>query len=275
MTTAVAVPTSSPRPAIRPAGLVTASLQVAKRVLIKFRRSPQLIVVGTLQGALFLLIFRYVFGGAITTAGVDYVNFVVPGFITTGMLFNAMYSAVGMADDMHTGLVARLRSLPIPRSAVLVGRTLADTAIQVWGLAVTVAIGFAVGFRIHGSWQAALGAFFLVMLFGFTFEWLFVLVGMVVGNVEAAQGFSLFIFPLTFVSSAYVPVATMPSWMQGFAENQPTTLMVDAVRSLTEGSGVQSLVGHPTSYFVVRAVAWCAGLIGLFVPLAVARYRRG
>jgi len=275
MTTAVATPARALVARTDEAGIVTATLQVAKRVLIKFRRSPQLIIVGTLQGALFLLIFRYVFGGAITTKGVDYVNFVVPGFITTGVLFNAMYSAVGMADDVHTGLVSRLRSLPIPRSAVLVGRAVADTGIQLWGLAVTVAIGFAVGFRLHGTWQGALGAMALVVLFGFVFEWLFILVGMIAGNVEAAQGFSLFIFPLTFVSSAYVPVATMPSWMQGFAENQPTTVVVNAVRALSEGPQAEALLGHPASYYVVRAVAWCVALVAVFAPLAVARYRRG
>lgn len=199
----------------------------------------------------------------------------MPGFITTGALFNAMYAAIGTADDVHTGLTSRLRSLPIPRSAVLLGRAVADSTIQVWGLAVTVAIGFAVGFRLHASWQAAIAAFALVVLFGFVMEWLFILVGMVAGSVEAAQGFSLVIFPLTFVSSAYVPVATMPSWMQGFADNQPTTVMVNAVRTLTGGPQAEALLGHPASYFVVRAVIWAAALIGVFAPLAVARYRRG
>ena len=257
------------------AGLITATGQIARRVLLKFIRSPQMVVVGTLQGALFLLIFRYVFGGAITTRGVDYVNFVVPGFITTGVLFNAMYAAAGMAEDMKEGLVARLRSLPIPRSAVLVGRALADTAIQTWGLAVSVAIGFLVGFRLHDSWPAAIAAAALVILFGFVFEWVFVLIGMIAGSAQAAQGFTLLVFPFTFISSAYVPVASMPSWMQGFAANQPVTVMVDAVRTLTEGRAAELLVGHPASYFVVRALAWSVGLVAVFAPLAVARYRRG
>src|SRR5450755_1126518 len=143
MSTAVA-------PTARAAGIFTSVGQIARRVLLKFIRSPQLVIVGTLQGAMFLLIFRYVFGGAITTGRVDYVDFVVPGFITTGVLFTAMYAAAGMAEDMSAGLIARLRSLPIPRSAVLVGRAAADTAIQVWGLVITMAIGFLVGFRLHG-----------------------------------------------------------------------------------------------------------------------------
>src|SRR5579864_2162560 len=140
------------------ASLLSSTTVIARRTFLKFIRSPQLVVVGTVQGAMFLLIFRYVFGGAIALPGVNYVDFVVPGFITTGVLFNAMYASAGMAEDMSAGLISRLRSLPIPRSAVLIGRALADTVIQIWGLAITVAIGFLVGFRLHGSWSAALAA---------------------------------------------------------------------------------------------------------------------
>ncbi len=257
------------------AGMIVSTGQIARRVLLKFIRSPQLVVVGTVQGAMFLLIFRYVFGGAIALRGLAYVDFVVPGFITTGVLFTAMYASAGMAEDMSAGLIARLRSLPIPRSAVLVGRAFADTAIQIWGLAVTVGIGFVVGFRLHGSWGAAIAAAGLVVLFGFVFEWVFVLLGMVAGSAQAAQGFALLVFPFTFVSSAYIPVATMPSWMQGFAENQPITVMVNAVRCLTEGGSAETLLGHPTSYFVIRSLVWSVALIAVFAPLAVARYRRG
>jgi ABC-2 type transport system permease protein len=257
------------------AGLFVSTRQIARRVLLKFIRSPQLVVVGTLQGAMFLLIFRYVFGGAIPLAGINYVDFVVPGFITTGVLFNAMYAAAGMAEDMSAGLIARLRSLPIPRSAVLIGRALADTAIQLWGLAITVGIGFLVGFRLHGSWTAALAAAALVVLFGFVFEWVFVLIGMIAGSAQAAQGFALIVFPFTFVSSAYIPVATMPSWLRGFAENQPVTVMVNAVRTLTQGHPAEALLGHPTSYFVVRSVVWSLVLVAVFAPLAIAKYARG
>lgn len=257
------------------AGMFVSTGQIARRVLLKFIRSPQLVVVGTVQGAMFLLIFRYVFGGAIALPGIAYVDYVVPGFITTGVLFNAMYASAGMAEDMSAGLIARLRSLPIPRSAVLVGRAVADTAIQVWGLAITVGIGFVVGFRVHGSLGAAIAAAGLVILFGFVFEWLFVLLGMVAGSAQAAQGFALLVFPFSFISSAYIPVATMPSWMQGFAENQPVTVMVNAVRCLTEGGPAEALLGHPTSYFVIRSLIWSVALIAVFAPIAVAKYRRG
>lgn len=257
------------------AGLFTSTGQIARRVLLNFLRSPQLVIVGTLQGALFLLIFRYVFGGAITTPGIDYVDFVVPGFITTGVLFNAMYAAAGMAEDLQGGFIARLRSLPIPRSAVLIGRAVADTGIQVWGLAITVAIGFLVGFRLHGSWEAALASAALIVLFGFVFEWAFVLLGMLAGSAQAAHGFSLIVFPFTFISSAYVPVSSMPTWMRGFAENQPLTVMVDAVRTLTQGAPAEALLGHPASYFVVRSLLWSVGLVAVFAPLAIAKFRRG
>ncbi len=257
------------------AGMVASTGQVARRVLLKFIRSPQLVVVGTLQGALFLLIFRYVFGGAISTGKIDYVDFVVPGFITTGVLFNAMYAVIGMAEDMNDGLIARLRSLPMPRSAVLAGRALADTGIQVWGLVVTVAIGFIVGFRVHGSWGGALAAAALIILFSVVFEWMFLLMGMLAGSVQAAQGFALVVFPFTFISSAYIPVATMPSWMQGFAENQPLTVMVNAVRTLSQGAPAETLLGHAAGYFVARSLLWSVALVAVFAPLAVAKYRRG
>jgi ABC transporter DrrB family efflux protein len=233
------------------------------------------VVLGTVQGGLFLLIFSYVFGGAIGAGGLDYVDFLVPGFITTGILFVGMGAATGIAEDLQQGLVDRLRSLPIPRSAVLAGRALSDTAVQVWGLATTAIIGFAVGFRLHGSVPDALVAFGLLVVFGFAFEWLFIFLGLVAGTPQAAQGLALLVFPLTFVSSAYVPVETMPGWLQGFAEHQPITVMVDAVRVLTQGPAAEALLGHTTGWYVVRSLLWAACIVVVFAPLAVARYRRG
>jgi ABC transporter DrrB family efflux protein len=262
-------------PAARSAGLWTSTLGVAKRSLLKFLRTPQLVVLGTIQGGMFLLIFRYVFGGAIGAGGLDYVNFLVPGFVTTGILFSGMGAATGMAEDLEQGFVDRLRSLPIPRSAVLAGRALADTAMQVWGLVITTAIGFAVGFRIHGSVAQALAAFGLLVLLGFAFEWLFITLGLLAGNAQGAQGMALLIFPLTFVSSAYVPVQSMPSWLQAVAEHQPITVMVDAVRALTQGPAAEALLGHGAGFYVARSLLWAAGIVVVFAPLAVARYRRG
>ncbi|HEV8650784.1 MAG TPA: ABC transporter permease [Actinomycetes bacterium] len=263
-------------PPIQPSATLPAStLGIAKRGLLKFLRTPQLVVLGTIQGAMFLLIFRYVFGGAIGAGGLAYVDFLVPGFITTGILFSGMGAATGAAEDLEQGFVDRLRSLPIPRSAVLAGRALADTAMQVWGLAITTAIGFAVGFRIHGSVPDALAAFGLLLVLGFAFEWLFITLGLFAGNAQAAQGLALLVFPLTFVSSAYVPVETMPGWLQTIAENQPITVMVDAVRALTQGPAAEALLGHGAGFYVVWSLLWAAGIVAVFAPLAVARYRRG
>lgn len=259
---------------IRSTGHITSSLQVGRRALLKYVRTPQLVIVGTIQGAIFLLIFRYVFGGAIGVSGLSYVDFLIPGFITTGVLFTGMGTAAGVAEDLEQGFLDRLRSLPIPRSAVLTGRALADTGILTWSLAVTTMIGFAVGFRLHGSITAALAAFGLIVVYGIAFEWLFIMLGMVAGNAQAAQGMSLLVFPLTFVSSAYVPVETMPGWIQAFADHQPITFMVNAVRALTQGSAAEQMLGHPAEYYVVRSLVWSAVLIVVFAPLAVARYRR-
>jgi ABC-2 type transport system permease protein len=257
------------------ATLPVSTLGIARRTLLKFLRTPQLVVLGTIQGAMFLLIFRYVFGGAIGSGGLNYVDFLVPGFITTGLLFSGIGAATGVAEDLEHGFVDRLRSLPIPRSAVLAGRALADTAMQVWGLVVTTAIGFAVGFRIHGGVADALAAFGLLLLLGFAFEWLFITLGLFAGNAQAAQGMALLVFPLTFVSSAYVPVQSMPGWLQAVAEHQPITVMVDAVRALTQGPAAEALLGHDAGYFVVRSLLWAAAIVAVFVPVAVARYRRG
>jgi ABC-2 type transport system permease protein len=256
-------------------GFVPSTLTVTRRALLRYLRTPQLIVLGTVQMAGFMLVYRYVFGGAIDTGGTDYVNYLVPGFVTTGVLFTGIGAAVAMAEDLEHGFVDRLRSLPIPRSSVLAGRALADTAILTWSLGFTVAIGFAVGFRVHGTALDAIAAFGLVVLFGYAFEWLFIAVGLLAGGAQAAQGVGLLVFPLAFVSSAYVPVDSMPGWLQAFAEHQPLTYMVDAVRALTQGPAAEAALGHPASYFVTRALLWAGAIIAVAAPLAVARYRRG
>jgi ABC transporter DrrB family efflux protein len=252
--------------------LAASTSVIAKRTWLKFLRTPQLVVVGTVQGALFLLIFRYVFGGAINT-GVSYVNYLVPGFITTGIIFGGMASAAGIAEDLEQGFFDRLRSLPIPRSSVLAGRAVADTATQAWGLAIMTVIAFAIGFRLNASIGEAIFAFALMVLFGFAFEWVFVTLGLYAGNAQAAQGMSLLLIPFVFVSSAFVPVLTLPGWMQPVARNQPVTYMVDAVRGLTQGSAVG--LPHGAGYYVIRSLIWSIVLVAVFGPIAVARYRKG
>jgi ABC-2 type transport system permease protein len=248
------------------ATLTTSTWMVARRALLRYVRTPQLIVVGTLQMAGFMLVYRYVFGGAIDTGGIPYVDYLVPGFVTTGVLFTGIGAAVAMAEDLEQGFVDRLRSLPIPRSSVLAGRAAADTVILTWCLGFTIAIGFAVGFRLHGPAIDGFAAFGLVVLFGYVFEWMFILVGLFAGNAQAAQGMGLLVFPLTFVSSAYVPVDSMPEPLQTIAEYQPITYMVDAVRELTLGQPADSVPG---------ALIWSAAIMAVCVPLAIARYRRG
>jgi ABC transporter DrrB family efflux protein len=269
----ISTPVSTP--AGRTTSLGASTLQIAKRAVLRYLRTPQLIVLGTIQGAMFLLIFRYVFGGAIALpGGVPYVDFVVPGFITTGVLFSGMGSATGVAEDLEQGFVDRLRSLPVPRVSFLTGRAVADTVWNAWGLIVTAAIGFAVGFRLHGSVPDALAALGLCVVFGFAFEWLFIMLGLIAGTPQAAQGMALLVFPFTFISSAYVPVKSMPGWLQAFANHQPLTYMVDAVRALTQGPAAEALIGHSAGYLVIRSLLWAAALVVVFAPLAALRYRR-
>jgi ABC-2 type transport system permease protein len=279
MTITLESPSPSPSPGrIQPAGAVThqgasflaATSQVAMRTLKKFVRSPALLIAGTAQGLLFLLIFRYVFGGAVGhTGSLSYVDFLVPGFVVTGVLFQGMSAASGVADDKEGGLFDRLRSLPIRLLSIVSGRVGADTALVAWGVIVMTAAGFAVGFRVTGTPLAAVAALGLTILYGFAFVWLFIALGLMAGSPQAAQGLSFLVFPLSFVSSAYVPVSTMPGWMQAFANNQPMTQMVNTVRLLTGGPAAQQLLGHPVSYYLVPSPLWTAGLVIVFAPLAV------
>ncbi|HMG43770.1 MAG TPA: ABC transporter permease [Acidimicrobiales bacterium] len=259
----------------RPAGAVATTLSVAARTIRKFVRTPQLVVLGTIQGAMFLLIFRYVFGGAMATpGGVPYVDFMVPGFVVTGLLFSGMTTATGTAEDVEHGFFDRLRSMPVPRWALVAGRSIADTGVLTWSLLVTAAIGFAVGFRPDGSPAELLLALGLCVAFGFAFVWLFVFLGLLAGTAQASQGVAMLVFPFSFVSSAYVPVDSMPGWLQPVAENQPLTAMTNAVRSLSLGSPEAAGLSHTTGYWVALSLAWTVGLVAVFAPLAVARYRK-
>ena len=280
MTAPATTSTPTMNPAIitapqRTAGPTTTVVEVARRTVRKFARSPQLAVVGTIQGAMFLLIFRYVFGGAINTGHVSYVDFLVPGFVLTGVLFSGSSAASGVAEDLEAGFIDRLRSLPIPRSSVMAGRALADTITAAWGLLITTAIGFAVGFRLHASVGHALAAFGLCIVAAYAFAWVFIFIGLVSGTAQAAQGISLLVFPLTFVSSGYVPVASMPGWMQPFANNQPITVMVNAVRSLVLGANTGSTLPHSTGYYVGATFLWAAAISLVFGTLSILKYRKG
>lgn len=265
-----------PYPAARHGDLVTSTAAIARRTVLKFGRTPQLIIIGALQNVIFLLNFRYVFGGAISVGGgIRYVDFEVPGFVTTLVLFAGTGSTVGVCEDAMGGLVDRLRSLPIPRLAPPAGRVLADMVLLTWSLLVAIGVSFLVGFRIHTSAGDATAAFGLCLLFGFAFDWLFVVLGLFAKSGQAAQGMTLMVFPFAFVSSAYVPVETMPAPLEAFATYQPLTAMVNAVRILTQGAPAERLLGHSAEYYVLLSLAWSAVITLVFAPIAVARYWRG
>ena len=257
------------------AGILTTTIGVARRTVLHNVRNPQVFVLGMVQGAMFLLIFRYVFGGAITTNGVRYVDFLVPGFVGTGVLFAGMTSSIGAAEDLQEGLFDRLRSLPVPRVAIIGGRVVADTILATIGLAVTTTVGFAMGFRTSAPLSSLLLAVALCTFAAFAFTWMFVLLGIVAGNPQAAQGMGLLVFPFTFVSSAFVPVESMPGWMQSFAENQPLTQIVNATRAYSLGDDAERVLGQTAGYFATRSILWCALFIVVFAPLAARRYKRG
>ena len=257
------------------AGFATTAVTTSRRTVLQFFRTPQVLFMGSIQGALFLFMFRYVFGGAINPGGdLDYVNFLVPGFLVTVILWSGMSAASGVAEESSTGVHDRLRSLPIPRAGVMVGRSMADSALVAWGIFVTAVIGVLVGWRPDGSLGQILIGFALMLIAGYAFTWIFIFIGLVAGNAQAAQGLSMLAFPFVFVSSAYVPVESMPGWLQPIAEHQPITPMVGSVRALTLGDQAESVLGHSAAWFAVRAVAWSVVIVAIFLPLATRRFDR-
>jgi ABC-2 type transport system permease protein len=272
-TTDVTAAVSTPR--ATGANWLTASLQSAKRTILQFFRTPQLLMLGTVQGALFLFMFRYIFGGAIHPGGgLDYVDFLVPGFLVTGILWLGMPASSGVAEDATTGVHDRLRSLPIPRSSVMFGRSFADTALTMWGLLVTTVLAFIVGFRLHADAGDVLIAVGLIVVAAYCFSWVFITIGLVSSSAQAANGMAtLLVIPVAFISAAYVPADSLPSWLQPIADNQPFTVFSNALRGLTVGTKAAG-VGHTTTYWVVLTLVWCAGIFLVFSTIAVARFSR-
>jgi ABC-2 type transport system permease protein len=258
------------------AGSVTAAFQSAKRTVLQFFRTPQLLMLGTIQGALFLFMFRYIFGGAIHPAeGLDYVDFLAPGFLVTGILWLGMPAAAGVAEDAATGVHDRLRSLPIPRSSVMIGRSLADAALTLWGLSVAGVLAFIIGFRLDADFADVALALALLVFAVYSFMWVFIAIGLASGSAQAAQGTAtLLVIPLAFVSAAYVPADTLPGWMQPVADHQPFTILANAVRSLTLGGAHAVGLGHSTTYWVALSLVWSVGIMTVFGGLAVSRFAR-
>ncbi len=255
-----------------PPTALTAAATYAGRTLRQYIRTPQLIIVNSVTSVMFLLIFRYVFGGAINTNGIPYANFLIPSLAAVSGLFAG--GVVGVAEDSESGFFDRLRSLPVPRAAVMFGRSLADTVLITWGSVVTIVVGFAVGFRPKGNIGELVLAFLLCVLFASAFSWLQIFLGLVAGTAQAAQGLSFSVFPLIFVSSAYVPVASMPGWMQPIARQQPVTAMVDAVRALVIGGDTNALFGSSTGALVAKAVAWSLAITAVFAGLSIRTFNK-
>lgn len=259
----------------RTAGPITTLLTVAGRTRWQLLRSPQVLGIAVASSVLFLLMFRYVIGGAIGVPGVTYVDFLVPGFVIAGLLFTAGGSAAAVAEDAASGVYDRLRSLPIPDVAVIAGRAVADTGLMVLVALVTWAVGFAVGFRLDVGVGNVLAALALLAAFSLAFSWIFVWMGLVSGSAQAAQGLGMLAVPFSFVSSAFVPVETMPGVLRVFAEAQPLTFMINAWRGLVLGDPVVATFDHTLAYYVTGSVLWSLALMLVAAPLAVHAYRRG
>ena len=223
-------------------------------------------MISALQPALLLVLFRYVLGGAIQIPGGSYVDYIVPAVFIEAVMIGGMATAIGLADDLRSGIIDRFRSLPMARSAVLAGRTLADLSRSVFALALMVGLGLLVGFRFHGSVGAVLGGLALVIVFGYCFSWVYATIGLITKDPETAQVAGILpFFILVFASSAIVPVATMPGWLQPFAKHQPVSVTINAVRALMQG--------EPTHNWVWQSLAWSAGIFMIFFIIAVRLYR--
>jgi ABC-2 type transport system permease protein len=243
------------------------ALTIAWRNVQNIRRNPQLLVFSTIQPVIFVLLFRYVFGGAIAVPGGSYVDYLMPGIFVQTVVFGALTTGVGLAEDLQKGLIDRFRSLPMSRSAVLLGRTLADLLRNVFVVSLMCIVGLLVGWNPDGGVPSVLAGLGLVLAFSYSLSWLFAIVGLSVKDSETAQAASFPILaPLVFASSAFVPVSSMPGWLQTFAEYQPVSVVCDAVRGLT--------LGNATTGEVLGAVAWIVGIVAVCAPIAVGRYRR-
>lgn len=246
---------------------VADTLLLARRNLVHYWRIPSLIVFSTVTPVMFVVLFGYVFGGAIHVPGLSYIDFLLPGVFVMTVAFGAIQSGVGLAEDLSEGIVDRLRSLPTARSAVLAGRTLADTVRNLAVVGIMAGVGLVIGFRFHGGPVAALAGLGLVVLFAFACSWVSAVVGLSVGSIESAQSAGIvWVFPLTFASSTFVPVSTMPGWLEAFARVNPVTHVVDALRGL--------FLGGAAAGPALRSLAWIVAILAVFGPLAVARFRR-
>ena len=256
--------------AVMPVGrpnLIANTLTIARRNLLHIKANPELLVEMSIQPIMFLVLFVYVFGGAIADSSAEYLQFALPGILVQAIAFTPFATALGLNVDFQRGLIDRFRSLPMSRSAVIGGRIVADGVRITWSVVLMTAVGMALGFRFQNGTAGAIGAFAVVIGFGLSLCWPMAFVGIVSRTTESVNtlGF-LLILPLTFASSAFVPVETMPGWLQAFAEINPVTQVIDAVRGL--------MLGGPVAEPVLASLAWMIAIQALFAPLAILRYRR-
>lgn len=245
---------------------------MTKRNLIRYVRLPQLLFFSSIQPVMFLTLFNFVFGGAIGSHGAapggKYINFLLPGILTQVVLFGAVNTGIGLADDMGKGIIDRFRSLPMSRAAVMGGRTVADTIRNLVVSTILLAVGSIYGFRFMDGAGNALIMVLIMLLFGFAFSWVSAFLGLLVADAETAQLASfLFIFPFTFASAAFLPTETMPSWLQAFADNQPITYAANTARHFALGVAIPEGT-------ILKLFLWIAGILIVFVPLAIFRYKR-
>jgi len=257
--------------------VVTDTLVLTRRNLLRNVRLPQLLLFSTIQPVMFLLLFNFVFGGAIggsLPAGFDYIQWLIPGLLIQVATFGAGQTALGLTEDLSKGVIDRFRSLPMARSAVLAGRTFADLGRNAAVLTLMLLVGFAIGFRWETSFLGFLGGFAIALAFGYALSWVMATIGLLVRNPEAAQSaVFLPVFPLVFASSVFLPTQTMPDWLRVFADHQPITVVANALRGLMLGQ--QALLpGQSVAGEVIAAIGWIIGITVVFALLSVRIYRR-
>jgi len=262
-----------PKPAlsrhVSPAESLRQVFTLAWRSLVSIKHNPFELLDLSIQPVMFVLLFTYVFGGAIDPTGsvTGYLQFALPGIVVQNAIFATLTTGVGLATDLTKGVYDRLRSLPIARWSPLAGRIVADTVKQVWAITLLLGVGMIIGYRIHGGIAGLLGAYALVLIFTLAFSWLAVLVGVSVDNPEKVQIFGFVVtFPLTFTSNAFVPTFTMPGWLQAWVKVNPVTILADAIRGLLDGVAV------PRS--ILQSLLWAVVITAVFAPIAVAKFKR-
>ncbi|HSY15132.1 MAG TPA: ABC transporter permease [Jatrophihabitantaceae bacterium] len=271
------IATQQPRPLARSGrgNVLHDSWLMTTRLLTQIIRVPDLLVFSIIQPVMFVLLFRYVFGGAINVGG-QYVNYLIPGIFVQTLLFNGAATGIGMADDLQKGLVDRFRSLPISRAALLIGRGFSDLLRSTLIFFIMLAVGVLTGFRFSGGVFGAIAGTLLILGFSFAFSWIGILIGLSVKTVEAAQsGGFIWLFPLTFASSAFVRTDSMPHWLQGFANHNPVTVVVNSVRRLYLSAQVADTFKVPSfGGQIAQALGWLVFVLVVFVALSVAKFRR-